>query len=382
MTVTGDTELVYLDHAASTPMRPAAVDAMVRVLRDEPANPTGAHRLARRIRQSLEEAREQIASALEVPAREIVFCGNGSEANNLAIDGVRGDGLSVCAAAEHHAVLHPIEHAGGIVVPVDAAGAMDRDALKSVLAEHGDRVRIISAMAVNNEVGTITALAQVASTMRKKAPKSVLHCDAVQAPSWVDLAELCRHADLVSLSAHKFGGPKGVGILRIRSGVSVEAQIRGGGQEAERRSGTQDVASAVAMATALTECVARRDDELVRIAALRDQLVDAIVAAVPGTVETVPRERKVAGNAHVCVEGVEAESLVFLLDRAGVCASAGSSCASGATQISHVLAAIGVPMSIARGSLRLSLGWTTTQADIDRAVVAVVESVEQLRRVA
>jgi cysteine desulfurase len=351
MTVTGDTELVYLDHAASTPMRPAAVDAMVRVLRDEPANPTGAHRLARRIRQSLEEAREQIASALEVPAREIVFCGNGSEANNLAIDGVRGDGLSVCAAAEHHAVLHPIEHAGGIVVPVDAAGAMDRDALKSVLAEHGDRVRIISAMAVNNEVGTITALAQVASTMRKKAPKSVLHCDAVQAPSWVDLAELCRHADLVSLSAHKFGGPKGVGILRIRSGVSVEAQIRGGGQEAERRSGTQDVASAVAMATALTECVARRDDELVRI-------------------------------AHVCVEGVEAESLVFLLDRAGVCASAGSSCASGATQISHVLAAIGVPMSIARGSLRLSLGWTTTQADIDRAVVAVVESVEQLRRVA
>jgi cysteine desulfurase len=374
-------DTVYFDHAASTPMRPTALDAMVQVLRDEPANPTGAHRLARRIRQRLEDAREEMAGVLAVPARELVMCATGSESDNLAIDGVlatRG-GIAVCSAVEHHAVLHAVERAGGRVVGVDRYGAVDLDALHDVL--DGD-VSVVSVMAVNNEVGTITDMAAVADVVHRRAPNAVLHCDAVQSASWLDLADICRHADLVSLSAHKFGGPKGVGVLRIKAGVKIAATIVGGGQEAERRSGTQDVASSVAMASALSEASSARETEQVRIGALRDSLVDSIMTAVNDVVETVDRGRKVAGNAHLCVRGVEAESLVFLLDRAGVCASAGSSCASGATQMSHVLAAMGIERQLGQGSLRLSLGWTTTQVDVERAIEAVVESVAQLRRTA
>jgi cysteine desulfurase len=372
-------DTVYLDHAASTPMRAAALDAMVAVLRDEPANPTGAHRLARRIRQRLEDAREDMATVLGVPARELIMCGTGSESDNLAIDGVIGvrGGTAVCSAVEHHAVLHAVERVGGAVVAVDQHGAVDLDALAAALH---DRVSVVSVMAVNNEVGTVTDMAAVADLVRRHAPNAVLHCDAVQASCWVDLAEMCRSADLVSLSAHKFGGPKGVGLLRVRTGVALAPSIVGGGQEAERRSGTQDVASAVAMASALVEVTAQRDDEAVRLASLRDTLVGAIVEQIDDARETVPASHKVAGNAHVCIAGVEAESLVFLLDRADVCASAGSSCASGATQMSHVLAAMNVDRRWGQGSLRLSLGWTTSRSDIERAVDVVVQSVQQLRR--
>jgi cysteine desulfurase len=241
-------------------------------------------------------------------------------------------------------------------------------------------VSVVSVMAVNNEVGTITDLAAVAEVVHRWAPNALLHCDAVQSASWLDLADVCRHADLVSLSAHKFGGPKGAGVLRVKTGVKIAPVIVGGGQEAERRSGTQDVASAVAMAAALSEVSSQRGAEQLRIGALRDRLVDAIIASVDDVVETVDRSRKVAGNAHLCVRVVEAESLVFLLDRAGVCASAGSSCASGATQMSHVLTAMGVARDLGQGSLRLSLGWTTTDADVDRAIEVVHDAVAQLRR--
>jgi cysteine desulfurase len=207
----------------------------------------------------------------------------------------------------------------------------------------------------------------------------VLHTDAVQAPCWLDVRDVAPHVDAMSFSAHKFGGPKGVGVLTMRPGLVVEPLIVGGGQERERRSGTHNVAGIVALADALAETDADRAGELVRLATLRDRLVDDIRAGLDGVIETVPRDRKVAGSAHLCIEGVENEALLYLLDEADVCASAASACASGAMEPSHVLAAMGVERSLALGALRLSLGHTTTVDDVDRAVDVVVDSVRRLR---
>jgi cysteine desulfurase len=234
-------------------------------------------------------------------------------------------------------------------------------------------------MAVNNEVGTVTDLSAVSALVRSKAPDAIVHTDAVQATCWLDLRDVWQHVDVMSLSAHKFGGPKGVGALVVRAGTALEPLIVGGGQERERRSGTHNVAGIVAMATALTATDAERSAEQVRLSALRDRLIDGVTAAVDGIVETVPRQHKVAGSAHVCIDGIESESLLYLLDEAGVCASAASACASGAMEPSHVLAAMGVDRSLAAGALRMSLGHATTHADIDRASEVLVDVVSTLR---
>ena len=235
-------------------------------------------------------------------------------------------------------------------------------------------------MTVNNEVGTITDIAAVSHLVRSRAPQALLHTDAVQAASWLDLRDIAPHVDLMSLSAHKFGGPKGVGVLIVREGVSLAPLMLGGGQERERRSGTHNVAGIVALAAALAETDAQRGESIARIAALRDRLVDGLMARVDDTVETVPRDRKVAGSAHMCFDGIESESLLYLLDEAEVCASAASACASGAMEPSHVLEAMGVSRPVAQGALRMSLGYTTTEADVDRAIEVVAGSVTQLRR--
>jgi cysteine desulfurase len=274
-------------------------------------------------------------------------------------------------------VLHPVEHLDGTVVACDSTGHVDLDALADALTP---AVAVVSVMAVNNEVGTITDLAAVAAVVRERAPRAVLHTDAVQAPSWLDPRDIAPLVDAMSLSAHKFGGPKGTGVLTIRDGVALEPLIIGGGQERERRSGTHNVAGIVALATALAETDARRGAEVERLRALRDRLVDGLTASVDDVVETVPRDRKVAGSAHVCLPGVESEALLFLLDEAGVCASAASACASGAMEPSHVLAAMGVDRSVAAGALRMSLGASTSAADVDRAVDVVADAVVRLRR--
>jgi cysteine desulfurase len=235
---------------------------------------------------------------------------------------------------------------------------------------------------VNNEVGSVNDLAAVAAVVRECAPSAVLHTDAVQAPCWVDLRTITPHVDMLSLSAHKFGGPKGVGVLVVRNGSSFAPMVIGGGQERERRSGTQNVPGIVALAEALRLTDLERADERVRLAALRDRLVDSLIAELPGVHETVPRDQKVAGSAHVCIEGIENEALLFLLDEAEVCASAASACASGAMEPSHVLAAMGVSRDLAFGALRLTLGRATVPADVDRGAEAVVEAVRRLRRVA
>jgi cysteine desulfurase len=368
--------LTYLDHAATTPMRPAAVETMLPFLSDRFANPSGSHRFARDARRAVDEARDQVADVLGVAPGEVVFTGCGTEADNTAILGAGG--VAVCGAAEHHAVLHPIEEHGGIVVGADPTGQIDLDRLAEALTPD---VAVVSVMAVNNEVGTISDLVAISRLVRQQAPAALLHTDAVQAVCWLDLRAIAPLVDLMSFSAHKFGGPKGVGVLTIRDGVELQPLISGGGQERQRRSGTHNVAGIAAMASALTETDLGRTGENARLAALRDRLVDGLIGSLDGVVETVPRDRKVAGSAHVCLEAVESESLLYLLDEADVCASAASACASGAMEPSHVLAAMGVDRSVAMGALRMTLGHTTTAADIDRAIEIVVASVQHLRRV-
>jgi cysteine desulfurase len=373
--------ITYLDHAASTPMRAEAIEAMMPYLAHTYANPSGSHRFARRARQAIDESRDTVAATVGCRPNEVVFTGCGTESDNTAIAGAvsRRGGIAVCPAVEHHAVLQVVERLGGRVVGVDAAGSVDLDELAAVLDDEAD-VAIVSVMAVNNEVGTITDIAEVSKLVRRHAPGALLHTDAVQAACWLDLREVTPHVDLLSLSAHKFGGPKGVGVLIERGGPRIDPLIIGGGQERERRSGTQNTAGIVATAVALQLADAERDTESVRLADLRDRLVEGLQSRLDGVVETVPPARKVAGSAHVCIAGVESEALLYLLDEDDVCASAASACASGAMEPSHVLAAMGVDRATALGSLRLTLGHTTTDADIDRALEVLVAAVDRLRR--
>lgn len=368
---------MYLDHAATTPLRPSALESMLPFLTTRFANPSGSHRMARDARRAVDEARDVVAATIGCRPGEVVFTGCGTESDNMAIVGaLTAPGVAVCPAAEHHAVLHVVERAGGRVVAVDAAGHVELDALEAAL---DDDVSVVSVMAVNNEVGTVTDLAAVSEIVRRRVPDAVLHTDAVQAPLWLDLRDLWPHVDALALSAHKFGGPKGVGVLALREPTRVAPLIVGGGQERDRRSGTHNVAGIAGLATALAEADAERPLEVARIGALRDRLVAGLSTRTPSVRETVPAERKVAGSAHVMFDGVENESLLYLLDEAGVCASAASACASGAMEPSHVLAAMGVPRQWARGALRLTLGTTTTTADVDVAVGAVADAVATIR---
>ena len=369
---------IYLDHAATTPLRPEALEAMLPYLTERFGNPSGSHAVARQAKQAIEEAREVVAAGLGARPGEVVFTGGGTEADNLAVTGVHevAGGTVVCSAIEHHAVLHACQHLGGALAPVDGNGVVDLDALAASL--HAD-VAVVSVMLANNEVGVVQSLADIAAIVRQRAPRAVLHTDAVQAMPWLDVAELAVDAQLVAISAHKFGGPKGVGALVVREGTQVAPLLHGGGQERDRRSGTHDVAGIVGMAAAVEATLAGRKETVDRVGRLRDRLADGLLTALPGVRESGDRARKVAGNCHLRIDGIESESLLVLLDDAGVCASAGSACTSGAVEPSHVLTAMGVPRDEALGSLRLSLGVTTTEADVDRATEVIVDAVTRLR---
>jgi cysteine desulfurase len=385
-------DIAYLDHAATTPLRPEARAAMLPWLGGAFGNPSGAHAVARAARQAIDEARDTIAGLLGCAPNEVVFTGGGTEADNLAVRGVAAarPGPVLCSAIEHHAVLHPVGHLGGSTVPVDHRGVLDLDALAEALDAHPG-VALVSVMGANNEVGAVQPLAAVARLVHRRSPGAVVHSDAVQAAAWLDLAELTAGADLVSVSAHKFGGPQGVGVLVVRRGTPLDAQLLGGGQERELRSGTHNVAGIVGMAAALAAKAERRADEASRLGALRDRLADVLLAAIDGATETaVPggggaagaaaRAHLLPGTLHLTVPGVESEALLFLLDEAGVCASAASACASGAQEASHVLAAMGVPPDPRLGTLRLSLGWTSTAAEVDRVLDVLPAEVDRLRR--
>ena len=372
----------YLDHAASTPVRPEAVAAMTPLLGSSFGNPSGSHRWAREARRLLDDARDQVADALGVLPSEVVFTSGGTEADNTAVLGSvasRG-GRALCSAVEHSAVLEPVQHTGGVIAPVDGAGRMDLDALRDLLGAHTD-IAVVSAMTANNETGTVQDLAPVAAVVRSAAPGALLHTDAVAAAPWIDLAPVSAVVDLLTVSAHKVGGPKGIGALVVRSRTKLTPLVRGGGQEQERRSGTPNVIGAVGFAAALAACVANRDETVARTEVLRQRLVDGLTSAVPDAVMVSPSSPadRTAGTVLVCFPGLEREALLFLLDQAGIGASWGSSCASGASEPSHVLAAMGIPDHISRGALRLSLGWSSTGAEVDAALEAVPAAVARLR---
>jgi len=380
----------YLDHAATSPLRAEVAEAAAEVRAEGLGNPSGAHRRARTARRRLDDAREEVAGLLGRAPGDIVFTSGGTEADNLAVLGVveassEAGATAICGATEHHAVLDAVAAAGGALVAVDRQGRLRLDDLDRQLGDLGRRVVLVSVMTANNETGAVADLDAVASVIDGRA---LLHTDAVAAARWLDLAAVAARADLLSVSAHKLGGPVGVGALAVPAAVPLAARQIGGAQERGRRSGTVDVAGAVALATALRLAMQERTEVVERVGKQRDRLAAGLRASVPGLTDTMEpgagagRPARTAGTCHVSIAGVASEALLFLLDEAGVFASAASSCSSGAQQRSHVLAAMGVDDDLAGGSLRLSLGPATTDAEIDRALVAVPAAVERLRSAA
>jgi cysteine desulfurase len=368
-------------------MRPEAVAAMLPFLTERFGNPSGSYALARQARRALDEARETVAAALGAHPGEVVFTSGGTEADNLAICGVAaklhertGGPAVLCSSVEHHAVLHATRAVGGRTFPVGPDGRADLGALDALLGD-GPAPALVSLMLVNNETGTVQPLAEAVELVAGRAPQALVHTDAVQAVPWLDVAAEAAGPDLVAVSAHKFGGPKGVGalVVRPRARTALAPILHGGGQERDLRSGTHNVAGIVAMAVALSVTVRERDDVVARVGALRDRLAAGLVSGTTGVNETATAAPRVAGTCHVAVQGVEAEELLLLLDRAGVAASAGSACASGAIEPSHVLLAIGMPPAAARTCVRFSLGPTTTETEVDTAVGAFLDAVAMLR---
>lgn len=370
-------------------MRPEAVAAMLPFLTDHPGNPSGSHGAARTAKTALEEAREAVAGVLGAAPDEVYFTGGGTEADNLAIKGgaraarrvEAALGGVVTTAFEHKGVLaaaHRLESEGFRVAEagITAEGLVDLDDLAAQLDA---TTALVSVMTVNNEVGSIQPLDAIAALVRDHAPHARLHTDAVQAVPWVDVAEVTNGFDLVAISGHKFGGPKGVGVLVARGDVKIDAEIEGGGQERGLRAGTVNVAGVVALAAALSITHEHRAEEMARIVTLRNRLRDGLLATIPATFVNGAPEHTTAGHLHLGFRGVESEALLVMLDQRGLYAAAGSSCSSGATEISHVLAAMGMSRADATASIRLSLGYASTDADVELALAEIPRAVEQLR---
>ena len=375
---------VYLDHAATTPLRAEALAAMLPLLTDNFGNPSSVHSHGRRARAALDEARERLAYGLGAEPREMVFTSSGTEAINLALKGsawagkARGHRL-ITTAVEHHAVLYTLRHLEKfgfevVVLPVDRYGRLDPDQLDAAV---NDRTILVSLMLANNEVGTIQPLAELVSRVRTHRGVLV-HLDAIQAAPYMKLDVEELDVDMLSLSAHKFEGPKGVGALYLRHGTILLPQMQGGAQERFRRAGTENVAGAVGMAVAFELANAERGDVVPRLAAQRDRLRDAIMA-VPGVELTGHPRKRLAGHVSVIARDALGDALVRALDLAGVSASTGSACTTGSTDASHVLTALGYPDDEARGSLRLSLGRTTSDADIEQASEVIPAALARMR---
>ena len=381
MPLTDDT--IYMDHAATTPVDPAVLAAMLPYFTDQFGNPSSIYRLGRQSFDALETAHETVARMLGCRPVEIVFTGGGSEADNLAIKGVayakrrRGNHI-ITTAIEHHAVLHTcqqLEREGYRVtyLPVDATGLVNPDDVAEAIT---DETALVTLMYANNEVGTIQPIAEIGRICRER--RVPFHTDAVQAGGILDLDVNTLGVDLLSLSAHKFYGPKGVGILYVRQGTRIQPQILGGSQERNRRAGTENVPGAVGAAVALERAQTMRVEESARLTTLRDRLLSAILR-IPDTRLTGHPSNGCPNNVSVAFAGVEGESLLLNLDLIGVAASSGSACTTGSVEPSHVLMAMGVSESAARGHLRLTLGHSTTDADVDFVVEQLPAIVERLR---
>jgi cysteine desulfurase len=385
---------VYLDHAASTVMYPEAVEAMTRLLA-APGNASSLHASGRAARRVVEEARETIAQALGARPSEVVFTSGGTESDNLAVKGVfwarreadprRTRVLST--SVEHHAVLDALhwlaEHEAADVelLPVDGAGRLELAALRAAIERDPDSVALVSVMWANNEVGTVQPVAEVVALAHEHGIP--VHTDAVQAVGQVPVDFAACGVDALSLTAHKLGGPKGIGALVVRRDLDVTPQMHGGGQERDVRSGTVDTPAVAGFAAAVELAVKHLDARAERISALRDELVRRVRARVPeaelnGDPATGPGHR-LPNNAHLAFPGCEGDSLLMLLDARGIACSTGSACSAGVPQASHVLLAMGAGDERARSSLRFSLGHTSTEADVDALVDAIGPVVERAR---
>jgi cysteine desulfurase len=379
---------VYLDHAATTPVRPEVLEAMLPYLSSTWGNPSSAHRIGRAARAGLDQARREVAEAVSAEPNQVVFTSGGTESDNLAVIGAclaaRDRGapmIAVVSAVEHKAVLaaaHQVVHLGGSerILPVDRQGRISLDALDHALAE---RPSIVSVMWVNNEVGLLQPVGAIAD--RCHAAGVPFHTDAGQAFGKVPISVRSLPCTLLTLSGHKIGAPKGIGALVVRTRGAVDALIHGGGQQFGIRPGTENVAGAVALGRAALLAAREAEEESVRLGALRDDLARRLTASVPDAVIHGDGGDRAPHVLNLSAPGTDSEALLMHLDLAGICASSGSACSTGAVEPSHVLTALGVSRELALGAVRFSLGRETTGADIDRVAQAypgIVEKVRQL----
>ena len=383
--------MAYLDHAATTPMLPEAFEAMSALLAS-PGNPSSLHSSGRRARRLVEESREIVARCLGARPAEVVFTSGGTEANNIALKGIAWNQRDsdpkrkriIASSVEHHAILDPIEwlvSSDGFSVTwveVTDEGQVTPEALREAIGESPEDVALITVMMANNEVGTINNLVELTSIAREHRIR--FHTDAVQAPAWlnVNFAELGVCA--MSVSAHKVGGPHGVGALVISRDCNVTPLVHGGGQERDVRSGTLDTAGIVGFATALNVATKHQLDTVERIATLRDDLIQRVQAIAPDAVLNGSTSHRLANNAHFSFPGCLGDSLLMLLDSAGVECSVGSACNAGVPQPSHVLLAMGADAELARCTLRFSLGHNSTQSDVDALIGALPAAIERAKR--
>jgi cysteine desulfurase len=381
-------EPVYLDHAATTPVREEVLAAMLPFFGPRFGNPSSVHRWGREARTALDEARERVGRCLGASADEVVFTSCGTEADNMALIGVwrarRGEGrrAAVSTPIEHKAVLgalHEVAKEGGEerLLAVDSAGRVTAASFDATVRED---TAVCSVMWVNNEIGTIQDVPALAA--RAKARGVVFHSDAVQAFGKVEIDAHSTPFDMLSISGHKIGAPKGIGALYIRRGTPMEALMFGGAQDRGRRPGTENVAMAVGLACAAELAVAEREEEVRRLGTLRDRLEGAILARVPDAIVHGRDASRAPHIANISIPGTESESMLIALDLRGIACSAGSACQSGSINPSHVLEAIGASADVAKSALRLSLGALTTDASIDRVAEVLPMLVEKARRLA
>ena len=376
--------MIYADNAATTKMSRTALDAMIPCLKEQYGNPSSLYMLGQRAREILEESRDKVAAAIGAEPNEITFTSGGSEADNQAIRSAamigkqKGKTHIISTAFEHHAVLHTLkklEKEGFTVTLLDVHedGLVRPEELEAAIR---DNTCLVTIMYANNEIGTIQPIAELGAICRKRGV--IFHTDAVQAVGHVPINVKEQNIDMLSSSAHKFHGPKGIGFLYARRGIRLTNLIEGGAQERGKRAGTENVPEAVAMAAALEEAVSNLDKNAAHVSALRDKLIRGL-SEIPHSALNGDAVKRLPGNVNFCFEGIEGESLLLLLDDRGISASSGSACTSGSLDPSHVLLAIGRVHDVAHGSLRLSLGEDITDEQVDYLIRNVKEVVEYLR---
>ena len=378
--------MIYADNAATTKMSPVALAAMLPALEDNYGNPSSLHSVGQHAAELLQSARETMARCLNCKPREILFTSGGSEADNQALlSGAmlgkkKGKMHIISTAFEHHAVLHSLKRLEkeGFQVTLLDVGRKGLVTAEQVEAAIRPDTCLVSIMFANNEVGTIQPIAEIGTVCQKHGV--LFHTDAVQAAGHLPIDVQAMHIDLLSLSGHKFGAPKGVGALYARTGVWLTNLIEGGAQERSKRAGTENVPGIAAMAAAFTEACQNMKETAARVSKLRDQLLEGL-SQIPLTIVNGDTEHRLPGNVNVCFQGIEGESLLLLLDAKGIEASSGSACTSGSLDPSHVLLALGLPHEVAHGSLRLSLSGANTQEDVDYMLQEIPQVVSYLRSI-